>query len=677
MASGKIFVDVDEEIIFTVEKILNSPTNRVIVVIPESANLVASLISLKLLSRQIAKSDKLIVVVTEDSLGLKLSKQAGLVAKAKISDITPKVWIEAEELKKAFLEGRNKLKEHLVSKRKESNDYEIVEEKEEDIQPKDKENEKQEIKYTPAMGAKPRLDPKVVKLGEIAVLAGGDVEANSDFIGKLEVKPKIEDADHEKSAKDRSDDLKSKSDSVEKPSRITEESDSKAILGKDWSSVLPEDTPKNRRKQRNIDNFDNTSTQSRIATASSGLFAGAIAFFQDIKARIFDFYNTGDKRIKIGGTVVLVLILLYFLSSGVFASAKVTIWLSKANISVSESVKGQANAQKVDLENSIIPVREITVEETSSSSTDTTGNVKDGNHAKGLITLYNKKEKVIVLPAGTIIQNITTNLKYKITSSTSVSAAVIDGGGNINVGVKKDVPIEAASYGEKYNVSGTAKYKVASYTTDELLAQSFNDVEGGDTSEERAVAKVDITSMRDGLVDELKNTLDLELDQLLSADEVMLDDSVRYGDPKVETDKKVDEKADSVNVTVTLKATAYVVQKNDLKEFVAEAIKKSSEFNGEVDVNQLDDPDVTNVKLSGNNVSFTISSTGDIVGGATEDEIKANIAGKSPSQAQEYLDGLEGVEKTRLSVGPFYLPGFLKKVPSENKIEVDLRKSAV
>ena len=95
----KIFVDLNEDIVFAIERIKNAEANNVIVIVPKSANVTSSLISLKLLSRQIAKSDKVISIVTDDSVGQKLGEKAGLMVVENVQDIDAKVWEEAKSMK--------------------------------------------------------------------------------------------------------------------------------------------------------------------------------------------------------------------------------------------------------------------------------------------------------------------------------------------------------------------------------------------------------------------------------------------------------------------------------------------------------------------------------------------------------------------------------------------------
>lgn len=734
MSSDKIFVDLDEEIIFTVEKILEKSAKRIIVVIPESANLVASLISLKLLARQIADSDKHIVAVTEDKLGLKLSKKAGIIAKSKISDITPKVWIEAEELKKKFVSDRKKLKDQLINDRTEGggykivdgensgkqeepaneqqNDKEITDEKVLESKEADKINEQDQVgednsfAYAPPLGQKPRLDPKVVNFGSIKVLAGGDIERQAKYLSEIEnishpevgrKEEEIKEADSKATKNDISDEKEVKAgqdkqkgvdtieqitDSQEKPvtfiqngSQFTSQDSQKPdLIGRDWSSYMPEDNKKRGRVQYAGGAEGKGLDVGNTLNSISG--SGIMKKIQELRLRVVAFYKTGNTKLKISITAGIVILFIYVMSAYVFASASVTLNVSKANVSVNEQVTASTTAVNVDYGNKVVPIRQIKVNSSSSNSGDTTGQAKDGDKAKGLITIYNKEEREIQLASGTIVTNITTNLEYKLTSSITVTAAVIDAGGTVNVGVNKDVPVEAASYGESYNTTGSASYKITGYTTDQLSAKSFDDIEGGTTSEDKAVDQKDIDNLQNGLVEELKNSIKNEMEELVSEDELLLEDTIAYGSPSVESDKKVGETATNVTITVDLEAAAYVVSRADLRSYISEAIKSSSDFEGEVDQEDLVDPVVEEVAVNGENVSFTLRSQGDIVAGITESEVAENISGKSIGNADDYLDSIEGIESYDLSVSPFYIPSMLKKVPSESRIEVHIKTSS-
>ncbi|MBN1331527.1 hypothetical protein JW978_01415 [Candidatus Dojkabacteria bacterium] len=696
MASDKIFVDLDEEIVFTVEKIAQAASDRVIVVVPESANLVASLISLKLLSSQIAKSNKLIILVTEDKLGLKLSEKAGLISKEKISQIGPDVWVQAEEKKKKFQEERRKLKNELISSRQETDNYQIIDNNSKET-PKGQEEAKkaqQEAEaqlsnqpvYTPPMSQKPRLDPKIVNLGNIKVLAGGDIEINEKFQkelletekkdpgvldGRIEKKDEV-DIRSENILKENEEEIEEEKEKqqdkneqkFEEEEEFEEEAglDTASLIGRDLSKIVPEN-PRKRRMQQDFSRGPKTPVIPADNPINRAL------------QRIKLFYSTGNTRLKIAVTAGISLLVLIFLSMFVFNTASLKIYTKAQNVAVSKEITGEIGGSEINVENLVIPVYPLKISDSSSNTTDTTGNVEDGNRAQGLVTIYNKKEEEINLPAGALMENISTGLKYRVLAATAVPAAVVDGADNLNLGVKKDVSIQADSFGEKYNTSGTASYKFDGFTTDELSAKSFGSIEGGDTSEERAVSEKDITDLEDGLVDELKNRLLNEFRDSVADDEVLLEETITYGTPKSSSDAKAGEKADNVTVSLELEATAYFVKEAELKQIVSEIIKSESEFEGEVDLDALDNVEIINVVPGENEIKFQIDSQGDITADFTEEEISNELAGKSIGAAKEYLNSKEGVEDYNLSVGPFFLPGFMKSMPSAGKIKVEILTS--
>ncbi len=677
MASDKIFVDLDEEIVFTVEKILNSAAARVIVVIPESANLVASMVSLKLLSRQISRSNKLIVVVTEDQLGLKLSKEAGLLAVSKISQITPNTWIEVEKLKKDFLEARKALRDRLIGDRNEKTDYAIVDEApivEETVETNDEEDIKsekvteEEIEYAPAFAPKPRLDPKVVNLGNIKVLAGGDIEANSDFADELMGIKNPKEKSIKEIAKGTSQNAVEKT--IQKDSEVLDEEDQEVqkpqkqqrrteIIGRDMASLVP-----GRPVKRSRFNPQKTSTFSapKINLSSN-------QYIQKIK----DFYQTGNTKVKLLITAVVVIGMIVFLSSTVFSGAKVELYIAKANVAVSQAeVTAKVGIRDLDTEEMVVGIRPITLEDNASNSADTTGIKQDGNKAKGIVTFYNKTEKEVNLTAGAVIENINNGLKYKLTAPAKIPAAIVDGGGNVNVGVQKDIPVEAESFGEKYNTGASATYKVAGYTTDELSAKSFNDLTGGTTSDEKAVSQGDIDDLKAGLTAELQNSLKLKLAQQLSNDEVLIEGSTTYKEVSSDSDKKVGDVATSLTVSLKLEATAYVVKTDDLKKLAAAAIKKNSDFSGEVDIEKLKIPKISDVVKDSDTVTFKIETQGDITADIKKDELQKQLTGKSLKETKNYIESLDGVEKYEVNIKPFFVPSSLKKMPKEQKIEIKI-----
>lgn len=92
----KVFIDLDDEITFIIERIRNSRNQRVLVIVPDRARLISSIVSLKLLKRYCTKVDKELIIVTTDELGLSLSSKAGIITVKKVSDIDEVMWERSE-----------------------------------------------------------------------------------------------------------------------------------------------------------------------------------------------------------------------------------------------------------------------------------------------------------------------------------------------------------------------------------------------------------------------------------------------------------------------------------------------------------------------------------------------------------------------------------------------------
>src|SRR3972149_401224 len=171
----KIFVEPDEEITFTIEKIRNIGVQRAILVVPHNAALVSSAVSLKILTRQTLSTDKLVVVVTDDSAGRRLSEKAGLIALGKISEVNKEVWQKVKELKVSQQNEKEKIKSELLGERTETVEKEVAGHKtvkaslEDEPGNKAEKNEEAEV-----VSEKPRLEPRVISISGINIVGGGE-----------------------------------------------------------------------------------------------------------------------------------------------------------------------------------------------------------------------------------------------------------------------------------------------------------------------------------------------------------------------------------------------------------------------------------------------------------------------------------------------------------------------
>lgn len=92
MDSHKIFIDTDTEITFIIEKILEAKNDRVVIVVPDRASFLSSIINLKIVKRIVDRSRKLLIIVTMDEPCANLATSENLHVVPRIGEITEKDW---------------------------------------------------------------------------------------------------------------------------------------------------------------------------------------------------------------------------------------------------------------------------------------------------------------------------------------------------------------------------------------------------------------------------------------------------------------------------------------------------------------------------------------------------------------------------------------------------------
>ncbi len=178
MKDTKVFVDLDDEITFISEKIIRTPTNRVILVVPERSGIITSLVGLKMLRKVIDKFEKDVVIVTTDKQGKNIALNAGYISVDKIGEVDEDIWKESVRLKKRLHDSlimSNKIpyKEDIFQSVDNTND---LKENKEIIVPekKDETPHKENIRREVFENEKPLQKSKKISFEGFDLIAGGD-----------------------------------------------------------------------------------------------------------------------------------------------------------------------------------------------------------------------------------------------------------------------------------------------------------------------------------------------------------------------------------------------------------------------------------------------------------------------------------------------------------------------
>lgn len=692
-SSDKIFVDLNEDIVFILEKIRNSASDRVILMVPSSANIASSLISMKILARQITKIPKLIAIVTDDTYALKQAEKANIMAVSEVSQIDAEVWDKAKIMKEEITNQQERIKRQLLEKRSEKEvdgkSYKIVDDEEIVAQPQAKAEED-----VPRV-RKSRIPAKEINIGGMMFYTAGDIVDNEELLNT--VLPKNVAIDNENIEDENNVDLDQfvdTDDVSEEPELESEEEIEEEVVPvvappvqksqKDYSNgsenkIKSRDVKKDSPLVgKNLANAYAASLPKRRAGASNN--AAPNQTIESIKTTVSDLSqkflsSDGDSKKKIllgaGG-----LILAFFVISYLFmTSVTVRVTLKKDTVSVAQTVKADSASQQINVSAATIPAQVRTADDDSSESANATGTGTKGDKAQGQITLYNFKMTPQTIKAGTIVTIQPSGLKYALNNAATIPAAVMVGPA-VTPGVSEDLPITATSHGSNYNSDANKSFSIEGYSYDSngMTGKNFTPIAGGTSVQTTVVSQDDIDSVKEIITKRVESTVVSKLQSLAGVDEMMLPNSMKVEIVKESTTKKVGDEAEKFDMSIQAKASAYFVKKSDVENLAKELAKQKQEIAGDSEINIAQFPKIENVVVENNVATFSITTEASARAKITQETIREEIEGKSMGEAESYFKDQADIESYDLSYSPGYIPGFLRRVPAGDKLTIRISK---
>lgn len=658
----KIFIDLDDEITFVVERIKDTDADRITLVAPEGAGVISSLISLKLLSKLVYKLGKSLVLVTMDEAGQKFGKKAGIPVVKRVAEVSEELWLAPEaKLKKRGLYpilGKKPVKTEEIEEKAEKASEEKVEdiveqEVEEEKVVEDVEGGKEISKETGEVvdattlvrGTKNGVvAEKIPSLEDFGFAVDKDVAKQPAFLERS--KPTTPVVFEEEKTDLLPIEEKQEFVSDFKPGQVGTKGASSA--GKDDLKIVGKDMTGYKLEEPTIRKFN------------------PIVLFSSLKK---------IKLPKIGAKTALpVAGFLAVLGAvgGVYAyfiapTATVELSVKFDTIDLQQEIRAVQLVSDVDLENLKIPLILQEVEESGSDSAQATKAETRGEKAKGKVTLVNKTESTLQLEEGTALTGA--GYDFVLTSNVEVDAADIFAG---TLG-RKDVDVEAYDIGEEYNLDSGVEFSVEGYTTGALVGKNFDAFSGGSKEEVLVVSAEDRDGLKTSLEDRLKERARNKVQDQVGEGFVFNDDMIDLEISNETFDAEIGDERDSFNLDMTVKAKAYIYATEDLKTLgkqllqgeVTSGLKlleEESEFVGDF------------LRRDGEDAVLDLKVTGVIAGDVTEESVKDLIAGKKSEEADALLSSLEGVTGYSITYGPEWLPDSLQHVPTiKGKIFVDMK----
>lgn len=625
--SQKIFVEPDEEIVFTVERVLEAKTDRLILIVPHSTIMASSAVSLKILASQVAKSDKLIIMVCDDFHATQLAQKANILVKAKISDIDKDAWITAKGLKDKIVIEKNRIRSELLKVRQEQNldttDIPIIStDKVKAVIEQDEEKDAAAKALDAVMKPKARLKGKVVDTDGIKIFAGGDIIENDELL-KLE--------------------------------RARLENVNNLSLNEINEVNLNEQNMNNNSPLVGIDMTDQLSTNEVYKPKVN---KPTPKFIQDIKA----FFSKLTEKISPKKFVLIFvgIIAVYIIVSFLFlTSVNISIKLQQNDLTVKKTITAKPDlTTEYDVTTLTVKSDTITKQNSASAEYEATGKTQTGEYAQGQILVLNPLASPVAIKQGQVFlyNYLATTLRFIAVSADTIPAAGSQAG-------SKTIAVKAESFGEKYNIDETLKNFTLEGLSTSITAQNISKMTGGTTKEAKAISKEDIDSAKLTLTDKLKNDLTTNIKTLLSGNEFILIGSEKFTEDSFVSSAKAGEAGDKFTAELKLTITAIKVNKATIVSLLQDVLKTDSGY-AKVTVKE---PVIDNVVItSANTASFDAKANATAVSDLDLDALKQEIKGKSVSDTKELIKGKTGVSEVIIRYNPSFIPISMQTIPTDD-----------
>jgi len=319
-----------------------------------------------------------------------------------------------------------------------------------------------------------------------------------------------------------------------------------------------------------------------------------------------------------------------------FSRASITVFVTPYTFDRQVNITLDANATEVNPTTNTIPVTKNSFDITASDTISTTGEKVVGEKARGDITIFNKSDKVVNLPKGSVLTDAS-GRKFELVSATSIASS----SSNLDQGVitlgQTKTSIVAQDIGPEYNLSQSAILSLKDYSSNILIVKIKDNLAGGSKEQVKAVSSEDRKNLESRLTQSLTSSSQQNLSQKISAIPGAIKETIQIKKNHLEYDREVGEEATSL--TATSQSTITVLSfKSDYKKQIINSFFGQDPNYQQSDVNPDDfNLKITITKSTPNQSSGQLAITGQALPKISVDDIKTKIAGKSWSSAAAYL----------------------------------------
>jgi len=368
-------------------------------------------------------------------------------------------------------------------------------------------------------------------------------------------------------------------------------------------------------------------------------------------------------------------------------TATATIKVASQPLARSVTVKVSAS-DGTDVSKSILKGTVVSTSLEGTKEIDTSGEKDVGEKAKGDVKIFNNTDSDKKFKKGTtlIYEDDDVDYKYVTLEDVEIPAKTtemvynkdLDLDQEVSTPGAKTVEVEAAVFGDKYNIKEDSEMEVSGQKSSNFYAKADEDIKGGKSEKVKVVSQEDLTKLKNDLLQELNNNIDAEMGKKIGKSQVLIKGSYKTAVTKEEYNHKVDDVSPKVSLTMVIQAEELTYLKSDLEQLMDSMVNNLipegfilSDEDTEIKSETLGNS--TNSELSSQKADIQVTLKTYIVPNIVEDDLRKELKGKTVAQAEKILGGISNIKGYALDIKPG-VPLF-KKVPNnESQIEIIIER---
>lgn len=387
----------------------------------------------------------------------------------------------------------------------------------------------------------------------------------------------------------------------------------------------------------------------------------ALGYLQKAKSLFhsFSLRKNAAPRVKNDTLIGVLIIAILAIAIGAvlwwfYPTAKIAVFVTPKRFEQQATLTFSPNGIS-DAATGIISADVITDNVTGDKTKSTTGTKLIGNKAAGSVQIANGNGTAINLTAGTTLTS-SIGLKFVTTSQASVSGQILPGSpGTANVN------IAAFDIGAQYNLAKGEVFTIGNYSKAMVAGTSLSDFTGGSSQEISAVSTEDQSNLETDLKAELIQNAVGGISGKVKPDQIFVNDLAGIETVSENFDHKVGDSADSIKLSLNLKATGIAADKTKLIEYAKSVLKDKIPSGFTLNSDQIDFKFKFSTQQSGNYL-YDVTIGANFLPVIDKAKIIGKIAGTTTTVTQNYLNSIPGFGHAEITLSP-KLPGFLGTLP--------------